>query len=118
MSRSRGSLPFIRCPGLFLSHEPFRRLDHLLNGDAQMLIDGSGRRGRAEALDAEYHSVVANPAIPRHRVCRLHRDAFDSLRQHAVAISLILRGEELVTRPADGARANAVGFELFLSVEN
>src|SRR3954468_10269028 len=80
MSRSKGSLPFIPCPGLFLSHEPLCRLYHLLYSDAEMLIDGLCGSGCAEALETQNDAIVAHPAIPRHRMRRFHRDTLDALR--------------------------------------
>src|SRR4051812_3335619 len=119
MSRSRGSLPFMRARSeLFLPQKLLRRLDHFLNGDAEMLIDGGRRSRSAEAVDAENYPVVTDPAVPRHRVRGFHGNAFHALRQHAVAVGLVLGGEQLMTRHAHRARPNAVGLELLLGVEN
>ncbi len=83
-----------------------------------MGVDSCCRRRCAETLEAEYDSVIADPAIPRHRVRGFYRDTLNSLRQHATAIRFVLAGEELVAWHADCARTDAVSFQPLLRVEN
>ena len=78
------------------------------------------RRGcrRTEALDSQDYAVIADPAVPGHRMRCLHRDPLHTLRQHAFLISLVLPCEELVTWHAHGAGANTISLEFFLGVKN
>src|SRR3954471_25098900 len=83
-----------------------------------MLVDGLRWRRSAEALDAENDAIFSNPLVPRHRVCSFHGNPLDAFRQDAVAVRLVLPRENLVTRHTHGARSDAIGLQLFLSVEN
>src|SRR6266550_4311324 len=54
---------------LFLAHKFLRRIDQSIYGDAEVRINGRCRGGRSESLDTEDDAVVADPTIPRHRMC-------------------------------------------------
>src|SRR3954471_22837598 len=83
-----------------------------------MRIDRRSRSRCSETLDSQDYSIISHPPIPRHWMRCFHRDALDALRQHAVAVALILPGKNLHARNADGARANSIGLEFLLRVEH
>src|SRR5207249_2960320 len=100
------------------SNESLRGFDHAVHGDAKMRIDCRRRRRRTEALDSQNYPVIANPAVPGHRMRCLHRDSLYTPRQHAFLISLVLPCEELVAWHAHGAGANTISLEFLLGVMN
>src|SRR5579862_9081454 len=72
--------------------------------ESQMFKDLRSRRRRPEAVQSDYHSLIACPAVPTHRRGCLNGDALcNSSREDALLIRLRLAGKQVPTRHANDA---------------
>src|SRR2546429_1039861 len=86
--------------------------DHVLHGEAELLLQLLQRRRRTERLHADARALGPDVTIPPEPARLLHRyPSRDVGRNHAVPIGLRLLLEQLPRRHADDAGPHARGAE-------
>src|SRR5512135_1976315 len=88
--------------------EALYRSDNFVDGEAEVLEQGLGRRRRAETIDADHGAIEADVLAPVVADAGFDRDPLATRRrQHAVAVGLRLAVEQVRARHRHDARGNA-----------
>ncbi len=92
--RAEASIGAVFSIRVFIPQQPKRGRRHVFRGESEVLHALFPRSGRAIAIDANDDPFVARPLPPSERRAGLYGHALlDRFRQHALAVSLVLRGE-------------------------